>query len=352
MYYVNKNIKDLYRVKFHDERKDVLRLDMNENPEGLPEEFVEEVKKKITPSFLSTYPEKDRLAALLAEHNGIKPDNISITCGSDEAMRLIFQCFGEEGKDLLTVTPTFEMYDVYSKMFGMGHETVGYNDDFTLSADKILSKINDNTGMVILLNPNSPIGVCWSESDARNIIERAARNNAIVVVDEAYHYFCESTFISLINEYDNLLVLRTFSKLYSCAGLRIGYVSGNEQLIHYIDNAESTFNVNNVAILFAEELLKRPDINSELVKIEADGRKWLTNKLTDLGYNVFSAEGNYVLFKPRRSSEEIVSQLKKSGIWTRDYSRGILAGRIRVSTGSVKCMERFLEELVKVDLPE
>ncbi len=350
MNYVNKNIKDLYRVKFHDERGSVLRLDMNENPEGLPVEFVEEVKKKITPSFIAAYPEKDRLAALLAEHNSISADNISITCGSDEAMRLIFQCFGEENKALLTVTPTFEMYDVYSKMFGMGHETVEYNDDFTLSIDNILSKINENTGIVILLNPNSPIGVCWSENDAKIIIEKAAENNALVVVDEAYHYFCESTFMPLIKKYDNLLVLRTFSKLYSCAGLRIGYVSGNERLINYIENAESTFNVNNVAILFAEELMKRPELNEQLIRTEAKGRKWLTNKLIDSGYKVFSAEGNYVLFKPNRPSGEIVAELKKRGVWVRDYSRGILEGWVRVSTGSIKCMEKFYEEFVKADI--
>ncbi len=350
MYYVNKHIKDLYRVKFHDERGDVLRLDMNENPEGLPVDFVEEVKQKITPSFLATYPEKDRLTQLLAEHNGVSADNISVTCGSDEAMRLIFQCFAEEGKELLTVTPTFEMYDVYSKMFGMAHETVEYNEDFSLSSDNILSKISEKTGIVILLNPNSPIGVCWSESEARAVIEKAAVNNALVVVDEAYHYFCESTFMPLIREYDNLLVLRTFSKLYSCAGLRIGYVSGNKQLIHYIENAESTFNVNNVAILFAEELMKRPELNRQLVKTEAEGRKWLAEKLKEAGYKVFSSEGNYVLFKPNRSSKEIVAELKKAGIWVRDYSRGILEGWVRVSTGSVRCMERFYENLIKEDI--
>ena len=153
----------------------------------------------------------------------------------------------------------------------------------------------------------------------------------------------------LINEFDCLLVLRTFSKLYSCAGLRIGYVSGNEQLIHYIENAESTFNVNNVAILFAEELMKRPDINSQLVQTEAEGKKRLTDRLTARGYKVFAAEGNYVLFKPYHSSEEIVGKLKRAGVWTRDYSRGILAGWIRVSTGSVKCMDRFFEELEKAD---
>lgn len=349
MYYVNENIKDLYRVKFHDERSNILRLDMNENPQGLPYEFVEEVKAKITPEFIATYPEKDRLTELIASHNGIMNENISITSGSDEAMRLIFHCFGEKGKKLLTVTPTFEMYDVYSKMFGMDHITAEYNDDFTLSLDRIVDEIDNNTGIVVLLNPNSPIGECWTENDACTIIRKAAAVGAIVVVDEAYHYFCESTFINLINEFDNILILRTFSKLFSCAGLRIGYVSGNKQLIHYIDNAESTFNVNNVAILFAEELMKNSNMIEQLAEIEKTGRMWLTDKLLNAGYTVLSKQGNYVLFIPRRSSKEIVSLLKEKGIWVRDYSRGILKGWIRVSTGNVESMESFFEALMEID---
>ena len=124
MYYVNDNIKDLYRVKFHDERAGVLRLDMNENPEGLPVEIVDAVLSKITPEYIATYPEKDRLMELLAEQNGLMYQNVSVTAGSDEAMRLIFHCFGQQGKKLLTVVPTFEMYGVYANMFGMEHEVV------------------------------------------------------------------------------------------------------------------------------------------------------------------------------------------------------------------------------------
>lgn len=349
MYYVNENIKNLYRVKFHDERKGYLRLDMNENPEGLPTDFVEEIKKKITPEFIASYPEKDRLAELLSEHNNIPTECISITCGSDEAMRLIFQCFGEQGKELLTITPTFEMYDVYSKMFGMGHVMAEYNEDYSLSVDKSLDLITENTGLVILLNPNSPIGACWNDAEARAIIEKAASVGAVTVVDEAYHYFYPNTFMPLINEYDNLLVLRTFSKLFSCAGLRIGYVSGNKQLIHYIENAESTFNVSNVAILFAEELIKRQDMIEKLWKIEKTGREYLTSKLNELGYKVISKEGNYVLFMPNKSSTDIVSAAKEHGILIRDYSKGILKGWVRVSTGSIECMQRFVEVLIKID---
>lgn len=349
MYYVNPNIKELYRIKFHDSRSNVLRLDMNENPGGLPEAFVREVKTKITPEFLSTYPEKDRLAELLARHNGISSQNISITSGSDEAIRLILQCFGEPGKQLLTVTPTFELYDVYAKMFGMEHVTAEYHPDFTLSLEDLLTQIGSRTGIVVLVNPNSPIGVCWSETEARAVIQRAAEVGAIVVVDEAYHYFCESTFLPLMREYKHLLVLRTFSKAFSCAGLRIGYVSGHAQMIHYIENAESTFNVNSAAILFAEELMARPDILAEMVKAEREGRQWLAAKLAEAGYQVAGQEGNFLLFRPRRPSGEIVALLKERGVWVRDYSRGLLAGWVRVSTGAKVFMERFWREFSQLD---
>ena len=341
MYYVNEDVKNLYRVKFHEKRGSVLRLDMNENPIGLPEDFVEEVKKKITPSFLATYPEKDELIKLIAKHNRIGENQITVTAGSDEAMRIIFQCFGEKNKRSLTVSPTFEMYDVYSKMFGMVHDMVNYEEDFSVSVDEIIKKITTDTRIVILLNPNSPIGTVYSDNELESIIRVAKKNKAIVVIDEAYHYFYKHTFMDKIKEHKNLIILRTFSKLFSIAGLRVGYAVSNPDIIQYMENAEATFNVNNVGILFASEVLKRPDIMQELQKKEAEGRKWLTEKLKENKYRYCSKNGNYVLFFPKKNSTQIVKELKEKNIWIRDYSKGILKGWIRVSTGDVESMQKF-----------
>ncbi len=349
MYYVNPYIEDLYRVKFHDKREGVLRLDMNESPMGLPEDFVEKVKEKITPGYLSMYPEKDELADILALHNGVSSANISITDGSDEAMRLIFQCFGEQGKEVLTVFPTFEMYDVYSKMFGMKHVEVNYNEDFEISSDVIVQKIREHTSMVVLLNPNSPIGTAFAMEEMERMIQRAAENHAIVVVDEAYHYYMQDTVMPLIKKYDNLLVLRTFSKLCAIAGLRIGYVAGNEKLIHYIDNAESTFNVNNIAILFAKEIMQTPGLLEDLRRQWKEGHDYALASLEHMGYQVQSGFGNYILFLPNRDSKEIIADLKEEGIWVRDYGRGLLKGWIRVSTGDAKSMKHFVQALKEVD---
>lgn len=349
MYYVNEHIKDLYRVKFHDKRSGVLRLDMNENPEGLPREVFDSVISKLTPEYIATYPEKNQLMTLLAEHDGTAYENISVTAGSDEAMRLIFHCFGQRDKKLLTVTPTFEMYGVYARMFGMKHEMVGHKEDFSINSAEIMQAIDTDTSIVILLNPNSPIGYTYEEKDVKEIIEQSRKVGAIVVIDEAYHYFYTPSFMHLIKEYDNLLLLRTFSKLFSMAGLRIGYVSGTPQLIDYIEKAESTFNVNNIAILFAQEVIQNQELIDRLADTECKGRMWLVEQLRNAGYRTLAMEGNYILFLPKRDSKIVVEKLKKKEIWVRDYSKGILKGWIRVSTGSIECMKKFWEAFAQIE---
>ena len=351
MYYVNENIKNLYRVKFHDERKDYLRLDMNENPEGLPADFVEEIKKKITPEFIASYPEKDRLAKLLSEHNNIPAECISITCGSDEAMRLIFQCFGEQGKELLTVTPTFEMYDVYSKMFGMGHVMAEYNEDYSLSVDKALDLITENTGLVILLNPNSPIGACWNDADARAIIEKAASVGAVTVVDEAYHYFYPKTFIKYAFNSKHILVTRTFSKLFSMAGCRLGYVVGHPDEIKMVQKLCTPHNTNAFAMLIAEKILEAPGILTYLIENYNLGRDYLVKELDTHGYLHKGDAGNFIFIKPKTDAVSIVDKMKsEKQILIKSYSNvGNFGTCLRVTIGARQYMERFLDALFELD---
>ena len=349
MYFVNNKIKDLYRVKFHDCRKKIIRLDMNENPQGLPLDFVEEIKEKITPEFLATYPEKDELVELIAEHNKLTSEHVTVTAGSDEAMRLVFQCFGEEGKTVLTVTPTFEMYDIYSKMFGMKHKQIAYNENLQISINEIIENIDDNVGLIVLLNPNSPIGTIYTDDEFDKILEKAKQSDAMVIVDEAYHYYYENTVVPKIKDNNNLIVLRTFSKLCSIAGLRVGYAMSSKENVKCIENAESTFNVNSVGLLFATEVLKRPDIMRQIQQEEKEGHEWLEKQVTNAGYKFFSAYGNYLLIYPRKDSKIVVQELKKRNIWIRDYGSGRLKGWIRVSTGSKTLMESFWRNFLEVD---
>jgi histidinol-phosphate aminotransferase len=349
MYYVDENIKNLYRVKCHDKRDTYLRLDMNENPEGLPKDFVDYVLKKVTPELISMYPDKSELISLIAKQNNINEDSISVTNGSEEAIRLILETFGEKNKEVITVMPTFELYDVYCKMFGLNHISVSYDENFNIPIDNIIEKVNANTRIVVLLNPNSPIGNVYKENEVIRIIEKALTCNAVVMIDEAYHYFCSKSYIDLVNKYDNVLVLRTFSKLCSMAGARLGYVTGNKEIIHYIDNAQSTYNVNSLAILFAEELLKQPKLMEELIEKEKEGHDYLASKLKDNNYKYYSLCGNYLIFKSKIPPDELINKMKERGILIRAYRTGLIKDWIRVTTGKKEFMERFWKELINIE---
>ncbi|RGD74666.1 histidinol-phosphate transaminase [Anaerofustis stercorihominis] len=347
--YIRKNTIDIERVRPRQGRMGYLKLDSNENPEGLPKEFFDKVIKDITPEYIATYPEPEVLEEELASYLDVKPENLLITNGSDEAIKSIFEVFAEEGKELLTVWPTFAMYMVYGNMFGMKHVKVDYDNDFSLDFEKFLGKINKNTGIVSLLNPNNPIGTVYSVEQARRVIEKAAEVDALVVIDEAYHYFYSKTFVNLIKEYDNVIVLRTFSKLCSIAGLRIGYAVANKKLIDLLEKIRQTYNVNTIAIKFAREILKDKDLVVDLINIEHEGREYIINKLKEIGRDYYAQNGNYVFIKCNKNADDVYKELEENMVLVKKYSEPMLKDYIRISTGSKAVMEKFWNIFMEID---
>lgn len=325
-------------------------LDMNENPDGLPSDFVKEVLSKVTPEFLASYPNKKNLLRLIAQKENVNIENISLTSGSDEGMRLAFETFTKPESTLVTVAPTFEMYQVYASMFGLCHEKVPFDDGFSIDIEQILRVIQPGVSMVVLLHPNSPIGVTFSEDDFKRVILAASEVGAVVLIDEAYYPFGTDTKIEYCKQYSNVLILRTFSKLCSLAALRIGYLAGSAEAIHFIENAQSTYNVNSVGILFAEELLKRSDILENLKENVDCGRKYLVSKLEECHYRYFAESGNYILIHPNLPSHEVAQKLKEKRILIKTYKNGNLQEWIRVTLGSKEIMEAFWKCFCEIDL--
>ncbi|MCZ1264087.1 aminotransferase class I/II-fold pyridoxal phosphate-dependent enzyme [Paenibacillus marchantiae] len=349
MYFVNPNVKNLYRTSYQDIRKDFIRLDMNENPEGLPGPFFNKVMSSVSPEMISMYPEKNDLIKKIAESLNYKAENIALTNGSDDAIRLLFEVFGEPGKKVISASPTFEMYSVYTKMYGLKYCPIEYGQDFRLNTNYFINSIDEDTSVVILLNPNSPIGDPWREEEVIMIIEKARENRAIVVIDEAYHYFYDQTFISLVGKYENVVVFRTFSKMLSIAGLRIGYAISNPDIIRFLSNASSTYPVNSLAIRFAEELMDHPDVIQSLKASELEGREWLLSKLRESEYEHYYNNGNYVLIRSNNDPKVIFTELKKRGILIKIYSYPILIKWIRITTGSYDTMNRFWNEFENIE---
>lgn len=347
--YVNKNIYDLDRVRSEEGRIEYLRLDMNENPEGLPIDFFKKVMAKITPEILSMYPEINELKHLIAKTHYINPQNITLTNGSDEALRTIFEVFGESGKKLICVNPTFAMYHIYAKMFGMQCDFVSYNENFKVSIVEICNKITSDVGIVALVNPNNPMGNVYLESEIKCIADKAQQENCLVIIDEAYHYFYNQSFIDMLKIYDNIIVTRTFSKLCSVAGLRIGYAVSSERISKFLNNALSTYNVNSVGVLFAKEILKNDKLIVSLVEQELEGREYVKSQLKLRNYDFFSGEGNFIFIKTNNHYLDIERQLKERYILVKTYGNPILNGYIRISTGSKKIMTTFLNTFFELD---
>ncbi len=351
MYYVDEHIKNTNRVFPQQGRYDYLRYDMNENPEGLPKEFVESVLKEITPEFLSIYPEPDRFLNKYAAYIGASYENVVAVNGSDMGIRYLLETFGEKGKDVVTVAPSFEMYWVNCCILGLHHVPVAYEPDMTISIDKILDAITENTRIVVLLNPNNPIGNVYTEDELEKVIEKTKKVGAIVIIDEAYHYFYPKTFIKYALKNRRVLVTRTFSKLFSMAGCRLGYVVGNPEDIKYVQKFCTPHNTNAFAMLFAEKIITTPGMVDALIAKFNEGRNYLLSSLDANGYRHKGEAGNFLFIEPKTDAGHIVERMKNEmRILIKEYPNvGEFGNCLRVSIGEKQYMERFMDSLLKVD---
>lgn len=358
--YIKPWIKDIVRVGGQQGRAGFLRLDMNENPGGLPEDFVEAVKAEITPKYLAMYPEEsyflDLLAAYLTgearmEEGSIGAGSLCLTNGSDMAIRYLYEVYAEKGSTVVTVAPSFEMYRIYSLVFGLNHRPVMYHEDFTLPVEEILEAIQDDTDIVVLLNPNNPVGRAYTDEEFERITERAARVGALVIVDEAYHYFYRKTFLPEALRKDHVVVIRTFSKLMSMAGCRLGFMVADPRLIEYVKHVRPSFEVNSLALKFAEKLLEQPELIGQMQREAEEGKRYLLDSLKEAGYDVMEREGNFIFVRPRwKAADKAAKELEQEKhILVKTYGAPLLREYLRVSTGARPYMERFLEAFYEVD---
>lgn len=349
MYYINPFFASTERVFPGEGRKEYLKLDMNENTDGLPDEFLDEFKERITTEFVSTYPEPHGFERAYAKYINVGINEIMATNGSDMAIRYAFETFGEPGKYVVTVAPSFEMYRINAQLLGLKHKAISYNDDLSINICRIIESIDYETSIVVLLNPNNPVGDVYSEEDIRRIIEKAEEVGAVVIIDEAYHYFCQTTYVKLINEYSNVMVFRTFSKLFAMAACRLGVIISNPEIIGWLRRGKLTFDVNSFALMMGEMILEQPDIIEKLIHREKEGKEYLVSVMESNGYVTKKCEGNFVFIYPKSDVKEVEAKLKERKILIKTYSNPLLKRAIRVTTASKEIMQHFVENFLEVD---
>lgn len=351
MYYTNEQIVDLVRVFDQNERKGYLRLDLNENPGGLPQEFIDSVLKEVDPAFVSQYPETLRFTQLLARHLKTDISHLCLVNGSAEGIRYIIQAFTSAGGKIVGVVPSYFMYQVYSQMYGREFVNVSYNDDLSMDINNIISKLTDDTQMLILLNPNNPMGNVYSSEEFERILAVCQKRKITILVDEAYHYFYPKTFIKYALNERRVFITRTFSKFFSMAGCRLGYVVGHPEDVKLVQKFCTPHNTNAFAMLFAEKILESPEILDSLNAKFNSGRDFLISTLDENGYRHKGEAGNFIFIEPKTDANMIVERMKKEyKILIKSYENvGEFGTCLRISIGERKYMEMFLNALMICD---
>lgn len=351
MYYLDPKIKDLFRIFDQNARKDYLRLDLNENPGGLSQGFIDSVLSKVDTRFVSQYPETLQFTEVLANYLGTDISHLCLVNGSAEGIRYVIQAFTSPNGRIVGVVPSYFMFQVYSEMYGREFVKVPYNEDLTMDVDNIIEAITKDTQLLILLNPNNPMGNVYTNEEFERIIKAANEKQVTVLLDEAYHYFYPKTFIDYALNKEHIFVTRTFSKLFSMAGCRLGYVAGWPEGIKMVQKLCTPHNTNAFAMLFAEEIITHPEVLQSLIDKFNEGRNWLIETMDANGYAHKGEAGNFIFIKTKTDAEKIVERMKaEKMILIKSYPNvGNFGTCLRVSIGEKKYMEQFWNALVELD---
>ena len=352
MYYVNEELEKLNRIFDQNKREGYLRLDLNENPGGLPQEFIREVLADVTPEFVAQYPETLEFTQMLADFHGTDIEHICLVNGSSEGIRYIIQAFTSPGGKIVGVTPTYAMFEVYSKMYGREFVPVTYTEDLQMPIERIIEKLSPDVELLVLLNPNNPMGNVYTEEEMASLIQAARENEITVLIDEAYMYFYPNSFIEYALKGEHVFITRTFSKLFSLAGCRLGYVVGWPEGIRLVQKLCTPHNVNAFAMKFARAIIEKEGMLEQLVALQKEGKQYLMDKLAEHGYQFNGGEGNFIFIQPKTDAERLVARMKsEKEILIKTYSGiGKLGKCLRVTTGERQYMERFVKALLELDV--
>ena len=270
----------------------VIKLNTNENPYP-PAPGVEALLKNFDVSLLKKYPEADchTLANALAEKYNVKPSQVFVGVGSDDVLAMAFLTFFNSDKSILFPDITYSFYDVWASLFKIPYEQIPLDDEFRIHPEDY----EKENGGVVIANPNAPTGVFMGLDGIRKILD--ANRDVVCIVDEAYVDFGSESALKLLDEYDNLLVIQTFSKSRSMAGLRIGFAIGSEKMIGYLNDVKYSYNsytMNSITLEIGVEAVRDDAyFRSTCEKIIAT-RERLKGQLRELGFEFQDSKTNFI----------------------------------------------------------
>ncbi|EJF07767.1 PLP-dependent enzyme, histidinol-phosphate/aromatic aminotransferase or cobyric acid decarboxylase [Thiovulum sp. ES] len=344
-----KNIEDLYRMRdnLSESRYSKIRLDRNERTLEFNRDILNQIKEKITDEMLMIYPEPLPLYKKMAEFEKVKISNLLFNSGSDQSIKSIFETYIEDGDEIVLHEPSYAMYSVYAKMFGATVKSINFEKDFSLDFDKMISQITLKTKMVVIENPNGFLGVEQTEENLLKLIKECEKKNILAVVDEAYFHFINTTMSKYINSFQNLIVVRTFSKAIGLASARVGYIISNETNISNLSKVKPMHELSQFAINSSIVLLDNFDLVEKNIKETLKSLEFLKTELNRLGLEYSNSVSNFLVAKLEiKNEEEFMSELKENSILIRrNFSQEFLKDYRRIGVSDLENMQNFINIL-------
>lgn len=317
-----------------------MKLDANENYIG-PSTKVLKAIKDIPPEKISTYPCYGRLYDKLSGMYEIEKSCFVLTNGADEALSAAINTYISENDRVLSVTPSFSMPQIYTKIAGAHYIEIPYSDKWTYPAEAVISAIDDSVKAVIITTPNNPTADIVPENVIKEIVQKC--RNIPVIIDETYANFSGVTNIRLVEEYDNVIIVKSFSKDYALAGLRLGYVVSNAQNIENIKKCLSPYNVNAIAVEAAIAALSDNEYLNFVVNEISQAKQYLTEELTKLGVRVYKSYTNFLLADFGIHKDLIFNMLKENRIIVKDFkSSNVLKNSLRITIPTLSAAKRLI----------
>ena len=326
-----------------DRRQNYLRLDKNERAEPHQRHFFNKLKKSINSDLVSAYPDLFNLYNILSKKLKISKKKVLLTQGADHAIKNCFEVFYKKNSNVIILDPTFVMVNIYCKIFKTKTIKIGYKKNLILDFDKLIKSLNKNVSMVILANPNSPSGTIISDKKILEILHICRKKKIQLVIDEAYFEFSKSNSIKYLRKFSNLTIIRTFSKIYGLAGLRIGYLLSSRSNIKKLYAIKPMYEINSIAAKSAEIILKSKHLINDYLSEMMNGLKYAENFCSKHGFKILKTNANFFYIKFKYNPKLIKTLLKKKGILVKQGSSNLgLQNYLRISYASANSIKKTL----------
>ncbi len=326
-----------------------IKINQNENPYDVPKELKRKILDFALERSWSRYPPfvPEELQKRLADYTGWCPEGILVGNGSNELIQSLLTVFLRTGDTLILPSPTFTVYRLIGTVLGAEVAEVPLNPDFTFDCDAIEERFLDRGNMLIICSPNNPTGAIYPLERLQALLEKTEKP---VIFDEAYFEFSRKTAVGLLEKNDNLIILRTFSKAFSLAGLRVGYGLMSPELAKEVSKAKLPYNINFFSIAAAITLLENRKILERSVNEIIKERDRLIPVMSEIeGVTVFPSCANFILFKTPYDSDIVFDKILGNGVLIRNLSSNpVLANTLRVTVSKPSDNKKFIDSLKRV----